>query len=531
MNLSNDKLSNDKDFDLAVDMAIEEIFGKVEAKPDAPLIEDDSLKTPLELEPLDLEPLGVESSEESKVIDFPHIDELLEVGKEKTVKEGLTQQDLEKLAAALLSLEWELSPETSEEFLKVLEEAKNKSNERLHEIFALMHEVGSWLKERPQEARPEWLHFLHQGVVALNLVSVHGKDPEPYIARLKKALQALKQKPKTREERLIKALAKQLGTDYQRFLVFSWLFAKSPRLKPWYELAQKSLHEIRALMAELPPEWRPDLKKIEERTKRRLQARKARQKKAKAKPEPTVEAPTKSEAPPKKEAIATPIPTPQPQSQPHPQAQPGFQTVEPGLEPTFRPPEKLETPLEATGPIISTDSSEKTLFEKAVEEQKIIADRIPPQKEFGPEEQQQSPPFKEAYLCCFDNDEILVPLGSVAYVGEFKKSWRSKVAQRFPLKLLLGFWAYMPFSLVRLQNKLTGKLALKEEKELRQMVFPVIKESLRGNTLVIVWEKERGGVLVCNEAVPLGLPDEAVWIPGRIPIVVVGDRKIPVFSW
>ncbi len=486
-------LSNDKDFDLAVDMAIEEIFGQVETKTDSPIVEDESIKTPLELEPLDLEPLEVESSEASKVIDFPHIDELLEVGKEKIPKEGLSQEDLEKLAAALLSLEWELTPETSTEFLNSLEEAKKKSPERLHEIFALMHEVGTWLKERPEETRPEWLHFLHQGVVALNLISVHGKEPEPYIAHLKKALQLLKQKPKTREEKLLKAAAKQLGLDYQRFLIFSWLFSRSPRLKGWRNLAQKSIQEIRALVEELPPEWRPDLQKIEERTKKKLQSRKK----------------TK----PKKEAVKAPK-TPEAPSSP------------PRVETTL--PDRTEIPPE---PIVGADVREKTLFEKAVEEQKLISQRIPPSEEPTSTEEYQAPPFKEAYLCCFENEEILVPLGSVAYVGEFKKSWRSKVAQRFPLKFILGFWGYIPLPIVRLQNKLTGKLALKEEKELRQMVFPVVKESIRGNTLVVVWEKERGGVLICNEAVPLGLPDEAVWIPGRIPIVVVGDRKIPVLSW
>ncbi len=265
-------LPNDKDFDLAVEKAIDEIFGGAEEKTGTPVVEDDSLKTSLELEPLELE-----STEESKVIDFPNIDELLEAGKKEppSKEQGLTQEDLERLAAALLSLEWELSPETCFEFLTVLEEAKQKSESKLHQIFDLMHEVGTWLRDRPEEARPEWLHFLHQGVVALNLVTLHGKEPEPYVAHLQKALKALTQKPKSPEERLLKDLLRQITADYQRFIIFDWLFGQASRLRPWQGICQKSIKEIEALVSQLPEELRPNLKEIAENARKRLKARKA----------------------------------------------------------------------------------------------------------------------------------------------------------------------------------------------------------------------------------------------------------------
>ncbi|NPB09911.1 MAG: hypothetical protein GXO17_06110 [Thermodesulfobacteria bacterium] len=264
-------LPTDKDFDLAVEKAIDEIFGGAEEKTGTTVVEDDSLKTSLELEPLELE-----NNQESKVIDFPNIDELLETDSKKPAEEqGLTQEELERLAAAVLSLEWELSPETAFEFLTVLEEAKQKSDPKLHEIFELMHEVGTWLKERPEEARPEWLHFLHQGVVALNLVTLHGKDVGPYVAHLKKALKALKQAPKSREEKLLKDLLRQVTADYQRFILLDWLFSQIPRLKPWQGICQKSLQEIEALVQQLPEDLRPNLEEIAESARKRLKTRKA----------------------------------------------------------------------------------------------------------------------------------------------------------------------------------------------------------------------------------------------------------------
>ena len=80
-------LPDDKEFDLAVEKAIDEIFGAAKQE-EITLVEDDSLKTPLELEPIEKE------EEESKVIDFPNIDDLLETEEESLPEKGLTQKIL-----------------------------------------------------------------------------------------------------------------------------------------------------------------------------------------------------------------------------------------------------------------------------------------------------------------------------------------------------------------------------------------------------------------------------------------------------
>ncbi|WP_022854204.1 hypothetical protein [Thermodesulfatator atlanticus] len=258
-------LPNDKDFELAVDKAIDEIFGKVES-PEKEIVEENEAKTQLELEPindtelkLDLEP----ATEENKVIDFPQLEETLsKIEKEEPIEEALTQDDLEKIAAALLSLEWEVTPETSFEFLTILEEAKQKAPLELHPIFDLLHEVGTWLKDRPEEARPEWLHFLHQGIVALNLVVVHKKDPEPYLGQLRQALNKIKKGPETEEEKIKKRLIKQLAYDYQRFVMFDWLFSRSPKTKHWKTICTKALKEIEEVVSMLPKEEQPNLEEI-----------------------------------------------------------------------------------------------------------------------------------------------------------------------------------------------------------------------------------------------------------------------------
>ncbi len=418
-------LPNDKDFDLAVEKAIDEIFGGAEEKAGTPVVEDDSLKTSLELEPLELE-----SSEDSKVIDFPNIDELLEAGKKEppATDQGLTQEDLERLAAALLSLEWELSPETCFEFLTVLEEAKQKSETRLHQIFELMHEVGTWLRDRPEEARPEWLHFLHQGVVALNLVTLHGKEPEPYVAHLQKALKALSQKPKSPEERLLKELLRQITADYQRFIIFDWLFGQASRLRPWQGICQKSLKEIEELVSKLPENLRPNLQEIAEKAKKRLKIKK------------TARAPSKEA--PRETAKLTP------------------------------------------------------------------------------------PPFKEAYFCRLGEEEVVIPAAQVAYVGEFKESWRSQLENGFPLKLLLGFWVH--FSFVKLKSKLSGELAEKSETELRKLVLPVLQESPTGTTLIILWKDGQGGILIADEALLKELPEEAKFIAGEHSLLILKGQKFPI---
>lgn len=279
-------LPNDKDFEVAVDRAIDEIFGAVEAKTtkeQTEIVEDDSLKTSLELEPLEIAPKEEnEGQNETKIIDFPQIDEIIEpnltLESEKTLGQegGLTQEDLEKLAAALLGLEWEVTPETSFEFLTALEEAKEKAAPELHPIFDLLHEVGSWLKDRPEEARPEWLHFLHQGIVALNLIVVHGKESAPYFEHLKKALAKLKKASKTAspEEQFREALIRQLLQDYQRFLMFAWLFSRSPKTKPWQDICQKALRELEETFALLPQEEQPDLKALKEKVLNKLNQRK-----------------------------------------------------------------------------------------------------------------------------------------------------------------------------------------------------------------------------------------------------------------
>ncbi len=263
-------LPDDKEFDLAVEKAIDEIFGSTKTE-EVNVIEDDSLKTPLELEPIE--------KDDSKVIEFPSLDELLEPELSSSSQEdrGLSQKDLEKLAAVLLSLEWELTIENCLDFLTALEEAKEKSPPELHEIFDLMHQVGSWLKDRAHEARPEWLHFLHQGIVALNLITIHGKEPGPYIEHLRKVLTKLKTHPSaaaTEEEKLLRRLIRQLTLDYQRLVLFDWLFNKSPRLKNWQNITRKGINEIETLVEDLPPELRPELKDLAQEVLRKLKAQK-----------------------------------------------------------------------------------------------------------------------------------------------------------------------------------------------------------------------------------------------------------------
>ncbi len=262
-------LPDDKEFDLAVEKAIDEIFGSTQTE-EITVVEDDSLKTPLELEPIE---------KDSKVIEFPTLDELLEPENqgESEAQKGLSQKDLEKLAAVLLSLEWELTIENCLDFLTALEEAKQKSAPELHEIFDLMHEVGTWLKDRAHEARPEWLHFLHQGIVALNLITIHGKEPGPYIEHLRKGLAKLSAHPSaaaTEEGKLLRRFAKQLVLDYQRFVLFNWLFGKSPRLQGWQKISRKALSEIEGLLKELPEQWQPDLKALQEATLKKVRGKK-----------------------------------------------------------------------------------------------------------------------------------------------------------------------------------------------------------------------------------------------------------------
>ena len=432
-------LPNDKEFDLAVEKAIDEIFGSAEEKvdPSSPVQEDDNLKMSLELEPLELE-----NKEESKVIDFPNIDDLIENNpQEQEVKnQGLTQEDLERLAAAILSLEWEVTPETCYEFLSVLEEAKQSSSPQLHEIFELMHQVGTWLRDRPEEARPEWLHFLHQGVVALNLITVHGKEPESYVAHLKKALEVLKKKPPAEHEQLIKNLLRQLVADYQRFIIFHWLFSQAQRLRPWQGICEKSLKEIENLVADLPESWRPNLKEIAENARKKLKAKKL---------------PKTALSPPQKETV-------------------------------------------------KRSPSSETISTKEV-------------------------PFKEAYLFRLGEEKWLVPAEEVAYIGAFKENWRNKINGQFPLRLLLGFWVY--FSFVKLKNKLTGELREKEEKELRQLSLPVLKESPNGQELLLLWKNGKGGAVICDETEFLEIPSQAKLIGQEKPLVCFEDQKIPLFSW
>ncbi len=406
-------LPNDKDFELAVDKAIDEIFGKVESpKKELEVVEDESLKTPVELEPLELE----SPKEEGKVIDFPNLDEVIEPGIEIDTpqEEGLHQKDLEKLAAALLGLEWEVTPETSFEFLTALEEAREKAPSHLHPIFDLLHEVGSWLKDRAHEARPEWLHFLHQGIVALNLIVVHGKESEPYYHHLKKGLEGLKKasSPQTPEEKLHQNLINQLVQNYQRFLILKWLFSRSSKMKAWQIICQRALKEISETLEALPKEERPDLSKIKEKTFAKLKK--------------------------------------------HP------------ISPTARPSTS------------ATASSKKDL------------------------------PFKEAYQVFIDEKEFLVPAEQVAYLGPFKSKWFNQINGGFPLKLLLGFWVY--FSFVKLKNKLRGSLANKEEKELRNLVLPLLKKSTSPKVILILWEEERGGVILAEEALPFSIPEDAYFV-------------------
>ncbi|OAG27566.1 hypothetical protein [Thermodesulfatator autotrophicus] len=261
-------LPNDKDFELAVDKAIDEIFGKIEPS-SSKAADEEEVKVQLELEPLnEIEP-SLEA-EDNKVINFPQLEETLRLVSEETdeeEKEGetLSQKDLERIAASLLSLEWEVTPETSFEFLTTLEEIKQKADQDLYPIFDLLYEVGQWLKERPEEARPEWLHFLHQGIVALNLIVIHGKEIDPYIKQLQSALKKLKQEPETQEDKVKNILIKQLVYDYQRFLMLKWLFSRSPKTKHWLGLCQKSINEIEEVIKALPPEEQPDLEKIREK--------------------------------------------------------------------------------------------------------------------------------------------------------------------------------------------------------------------------------------------------------------------------
>ena len=430
-------LPNDKDFELAVDKAIDEIFGKVESPTkEAEVIEDDSLKTSLELEPLELEVAGKKiSKEENKVIDFPNIDEIIESPLEiddSSPDSGLTQKDLEKLAAALLGLEWEVTPETSFEFLTALEEAKEKAPQELHPIFELLHEVGTWLKDRAHEARPEWLHFLHQGIVALNLIAVHGKESEPYYRHLERALQGLKKAatPQDQEKKLREQLVSQLLQDYQRFLMLEWLFGRSPKMKAWYLVCQKALKEIEDALALLPGEERPDLAKIKEKTLAKLRKR------------PKV-------------------------------------------------------------------SKTKTFSAK------------PPLQEKGA--------FKEAYHLLLDEKDFLVPQEQVAYYGAFKENWLSKINGGFPLKLLLGFWVY--FSFVKLKNKLSGELSQKAEKELRQLTLPVLKRSQNPRVILILWEKEKGGVILADEASPFTIPEDAYFVTkGDGLSVFIREREFPILK-
>lgn len=431
-------LPNDKDFELAVDKAIDEIFGKVE-DPKEELVEDDSLKTPVELEPLELES---SQKDEGKVIDFPNIDEVMEPSVEadtsqKSQSEGLNQKDLEKLAAALLGLEWEVTPETSFEFLTVLEEAKEKAPSNLHPIFDLLHEVGTWLKDRAHEARPEWLHFLHQGIVALNLVVVHGKESEPYYHHLKKALESLKKAavPKTQEERLRQRLVTQLVQDYQRFLMLEWLFSRSPKMKAWQLICQKSLKEISETLKALPEEERPDLSKIKEKTFAKLKKRP-------------------------------------------------------------RPSETATSTLSAS---TEEQPSKKTL------------------------------PFKEAYHVLINEKDFLIPEEQVAYFGPFKDKWLNQMNGGFPLKLLLGFWAH--FSFVKLKNKLHGSITEKEEKELRNLVLPIIKQSSSPQVILVLWQEGKGGVVLAEEATPFSIPDNAYFVSkGDGGSVFIKEKEFPILK-
>ncbi len=431
-------LPNDKEFELAVDKAIDEIFGQVEKKAPKEIVEDDSLKTPLELEPLELispEKEEGEKADSSKVIDFPNIDEIMEPTLEiETPDEGLNQKDLEKLAAALLGLEWEVTPETSFEFLTALEEAKEKAPQELHPIFDLLQEVGTWLKDRPEEARPEWLHFLHQGIVALNLIIVHGKESAPYYEHLKRALFNLKKvsREASPEEKLKDALTKQLLQDYQRFVTFAWLFSRSPKTKAWQEICQKALKEIEETLSLLPKEEIPDLAQLREKILNKLKSKRK----------------SLSKAAPSKREYSLP---------------------------------------------------KRTL------------------------------PFKEAYQVIVDEKIYLVPEEQVAYFGPFKPNWAKKLNGQFPLKLLLGFWAY--FSFVKLKNKLTGPLAEKEEKELRNLVLPILERATQPQVVLILWGEGKGGVILAREANFFEIPEEAYFVvKGKDGSIFIKDKEFPILK-
>ena len=433
---------DDKDFELAVEKAIDEIFGEVEAetsKKEIKVIEDDSLKIPLELEPVenerkeDRETKKEEIRPTSKVIDFPTIDDIIkpeiEVEKKEVSSEvSIKQEDLEKLAAALLSLEWEVNKENAITFLNSLEEIKNKSPEKIHSIINLIHEVGLWLKDRPEEARPEWFHFLHQGIVALNLITLQGKESDQHYEQLKKSFLSLKKS--YHQEEVTKGdiknkLLKQLLLDYQRFTMLEHLFSRSPKTKSWQKVCQKALKEIEETINFLPIEERPNLavikEKILENVKRKRQVRKEK-------------------------------------------------------------------------PIISTH--------KGI-------------------------PFREGYQCIIGEKIYFIPEEQVSYFGPFKPSWRKKIDGLFPLKLLLGFWAY--FSFVKLKNKFTGSLAQKEEKELRNMVLPILKRVPNPQVILILWNGHKGGVILAEEAQFFIIPNEATLAEkeGEI-IIIINDRELPV---
>ncbi|AEH44291.1 hypothetical protein Thein_0409 [Thermodesulfatator indicus DSM 15286] len=431
-------LPNDKDFELAVDKAIDEIFGKVESQTLEPS-EDDEVKVQLELEPL-LETESNLNDTENKVINFPQLEETLRIvpneEKEEEAEEKLTQQDLEKIAASLLSLEWEVTPETSFEFLATLEEIKQKADQELHPIFDLLHEVGNWLKERPEEARPEWLHFLHQGIVALNLIVIHGKDIDPYLRQLQTALKKLKKGPETKEDKIKGQLIKQLVYDYQRFLMFEWLFGRSPKTRHWLGICQKSLKEIEDTLKLLPPEEQPDLEKIKEKI---------------------------------------------------------FEKTK----------------------ILAKKSTQSKIINK-----KEIKEKIHYQKRLN---------FKEGYHCFTDNEEFIVPASQVAYFGPFKPNWEKKISENFPLILLLGIWRF--FSFIKLKNKFKGELSQKSEQELKNMSLPIIKRSDDPEFIMILWEDNRGGILLLKEAVFVEIPEKAFSVSkGNKKIVFIEDKELPIIQ-
>ena len=428
----------DKDFELAVEKAIDEIFGKVEAetsKKEIEVIEDDSLKIPLELEPVENEDQKEKEKEKeptSKVIDFPTIDDIikpdLEIKQEEIPTQTvIKQEDLERLAAALLSLEWEVNKENALAFLDSLEEIKTKSPEKIHPILDLIYEVGLWLKERPEEARPEWFHFLHQGIVTLNLIILQGKETSHHYEHLRQSFLSLK---KTHHKEFFKGdlkerFLRQLILDYQRFTILENLFSRSPKTVSWQKICQKALKEIEETVKLLPPEEQPNFPVIKEKVlanvKRKRQTRKE----------------------------ISPI----------------------------SPPKKI--------------------------------------------------PYSEGYQCIIGEKVYFVPEEQVSYFGPFKPSWRKKINGLFPLRLLLGFWAY--FSFVKLKNKFTGNLGQKEEKELRNMALPILKRVPNPQVILILWDGNKGGVVLAEEAQFFILPNEATLVEKEgESIIVINNREFPV---